>query len=125
MIVPPVVEDETERLAALERDAILDTSPEEAFDEVAQLASSVCDTPIALISLIDRTRQWFKSRVGLTPTETSRDISFCAHAIVQRDLCIVTDTFADPRFADNPLVTSEPGIRFYAGAQLTTPEGQN
>ena len=116
---------ERARLAALERYAIVDTTPEEAFDELARLASMICETPIALISLVDASRQWFKSRVGLAATQTPRDQSFCAHAIQERNVFIVQDAQSDPRFAGNPLVIGEPNIRFYAGAQLTTPEGLN
>jgi GAF domain-containing protein len=124
MIQPSIPDSEGERLAALDRYAILDTNPEEAFSEIVKLASSLCDAPIALISLIDGTRQWFKARVGLDLLETARDISFCGHAICDdADIFIVPDANADPRFVDNPLVTDEPRIRFYAGVALTTPDG--
>jgi signal transduction histidine kinase len=115
--------DERERLAALERYRILDTTPEEAFDEVAQLASILCDTPIALISLVDATRQFFKARVGLEAVQTPREVSFCAHAIHGDDVFVVQDALADPRFAENALVLGDPKIRFYAGALLRSPEG--
>jgi anti-sigma regulatory factor (Ser/Thr protein kinase) len=114
---------ETERLAALHRYRILDTDPEQAFDDLTLLASFICETPFALISLIDANRQWFKSRVGITFAETSRSISFCSHAIEQAGLYIVPDATQHARFRDNPMVTAEPAIRFYAGAPLVTPEG--
>ncbi|MES2305741.1 MAG: PAS domain S-box protein [Gemmatimonadota bacterium] len=120
-IRPP---DEAERLRALQRYAVLDTLPEQALDDITTLASQICNTPTSLISFVDRDRQWFKSRVGMTLTETPRDVSFCGHAILSPELFIVRDTTADPRFADNPLVTGDPHIRFYAGAPLITPEGQ-
>ena len=117
--------DEQDRLAALARYAILDTAAEDAFDELVQLASTICASPIALISFVDASRQWFKARVGLGTAETPRQISFCTHAILQRELFIVHDARQDPLFAGNPLVTGEPKIRFYAGAPLVTPDGFN
>jgi anti-sigma regulatory factor (Ser/Thr protein kinase) len=114
---------ESERLVALRRYRILDTDPEQAFDDLALLASHICGTPIALISLIDADRQWFKSRVGLSIAETSRSVSFCTHAIQQRDLFVVPDARDHATFRDNPFVAAENGIRFYAGAPLVTPEG--
>ncbi|HEX8408242.1 MAG TPA: ATP-binding protein [Thermoanaerobaculia bacterium] len=125
MIAPPVPLHESERLCALDRYAILDTTPEAAFDELVQLASTVSGAPIALIGLIDSTRVWFKSRLGLARQETARTISLCAHAICDDGVFVVRDALADPRFADNPLVVDEPHIRFYAGAPLTTPDGHN
>ena len=124
MMVAPLPEDEAQRLKALNRYEILDTEPEPPFDDLAGLAAQVCDTPIALISLVDPCRQWFKAKVGLTACEISRSIALCAHTILQRDLLIVPDALADERFADNPLVTGDPMIRFYAGAPLVTPDGQ-
>jgi anti-sigma regulatory factor (Ser/Thr protein kinase) len=115
--------DEGARLAALHRYQILDTEPERGFDDLTMLASHICGTPMALITLVDADRQWFKSRVGISVAETARAISFCSHAIQHRDIFIVPDARQDERFRDNPFVTGEAEIRFYAGAPLVTPDG--
>jgi formate hydrogenlyase transcriptional activator len=117
-MIPPKPANETQRLATLRTYGILDTKPETAFDDLTSLASYICQTPIALISFVDSDRQWFKSKSGVSLTETSRDIAFCASAILQSDIFVVPDTTQDERFAENPLVVSEPKIRFYAGAPL-------
>jgi PAS domain S-box-containing protein len=115
--------EEARRLEVLRQYGVLDTPPEQALDELVVLAAQICNAPIALISLVDDRRQWFKARVGQETRETPREISFCAHALRQTELLIVPDATADERFAGNPLVTGEPHIRFYAGAPLVTPEG--
>jgi len=123
MQTPALPPDETERLAALKALNILDTPPEARFDRITRLASRLFGVPIALVTLVDVNRQWFKSCYGLQSGETSRDISFCGHAILQSDTMIVPDALDDPRFVDNPLVTHEPYIRFYAGQPLNSSNG--
>jgi two-component system NtrC family sensor kinase len=119
----PALSAEAARLAALDRYAILDTDPEQSFDDLVILASYICKTPIALLSLLDDHRQWFKSTVGVQVRETPLEMSICAHAIKQEDLFIVPDTLQDARFRENPMVVGEPHIRFYAGAPLINEDG--
>ncbi|MGE0644990.1 MAG: PAS domain S-box protein [Nitrospira sp.] len=119
----PLPEDEAARLKELHQYEILDTPADEGFDNLVKLAAHICGTPIALVSLVDTHRQWFKAKVGIDAPETPRDIAFCAHAIHGRDLFIVPDATQDERFADNPLVAADPRIRFYAGMPLVTPSG--
>jgi GAF domain-containing protein len=119
----PLPKNEAKRIEVLWHYDILDTVPEAGFDELADLARLICGAPVALISLVDEDRQWFKSRLGVKLQETSRDVSLCAHAILQKDLLIVPDATKDKRFKDNPLVTTGPKIRFYAGAPLISPSG--
>ncbi len=122
-MIAPKPKNERHRLNILWQYEVLDTVPEEVFDDLTDLAAHICEAPIALISLVDEDRQWFKSRVGISKKETSRDISFCAHAILNEGLFIVSDASKDPRFKNNPLVTGPHKIRFYAGAPLITPDG--
>ncbi|TDR85531.1 putative bifunctional diguanylate cyclase/phosphodiesterase [Enterovirga rhinocerotis] len=119
----PLPHDEQDRLNALEEYRLVDTRPDEEFDRLARLASSLFDVPIVLVSLIERSRQFFKSHIGLDLCETSREISFCAHAIMQDDVLVIPDAAKDPRFAANPLVLGPPFIRFYAGKPLVAPGG--
>ncbi|MDQ2077718.1 sensor domain-containing diguanylate cyclase [Marinimicrobium sp. ABcell2] len=114
---------EERRLSALNAYKILDTLPESAFDELVQVAAYVCDVPMAVINFIDRDRQWFKSELGLGAQDAHLELSMCSHAIKQRNLFVIPDTLQDPRFADNPLVTGPPYLRFYAGALLETAQG--
>jgi GAF domain-containing protein len=119
--LPP---DEEERLKALRELDLLDTEPEEEFDELVQRAAEATGAPIAVMTLLDEARQWFKARVNLELESTDRDLAFCAHAILSpEDLTIVPDTLEDERFNDNLLVTEDPNIRFYAGAPIFTPDG--
>ena len=108
MIPAPLPENESERLEALQRYEVLDTESEQKFDDLTLLAKHICDAPIALISFVDAERQWFKSRIGLTTSQTPRAVSFCGHAILEEDVMVVPDAAADERFADNPMVTGEP-----------------
>lgn len=124
MMVAPLPRNEAERLAALYRYRILDTAAEAEFDDFTNLAAHICEVPIALISLVDADRQWFKSRLGLDIAETPRDIAFCSHAIHDQGVFEVGDAREDARFLDNPMVTGAPGIRFYAGAPLVTDHGE-
>jgi diguanylate cyclase (GGDEF)-like protein len=123
MLAPSLPHNETARLATLRTLKLLDTPAEERFDRLTRLARRLFDVPIALVSLIDENRQWFKSCAGLGVQQTSRDVSFCGHAILHDDAFVIPDALADERFYDNPLVTGEPGIRFYAGQPLVVPNG--
>lgn len=125
MKVAPPHPQEDARLAALDSLEILDTLPEAGFDDLTRLASQLCGTPIALVSLVDHYRQWFKSRVGLDAPETPRDQAFCAHAILGEDLFVVEDAHRDERFHDNPLVIGDPHVRFYAGIPIRGLGGYN
>jgi hypothetical protein len=119
----PYPENERQRLEALARYNILDTAAEQVFDDFTLIASAICQTPIAVVSFVDAGRQWFKARLGIDATETPREHAFCAYTILGRDVMVVEDATQDERFAGNPLVTSEPNIRFYAGAPLIDSEG--
>lgn len=124
MLFAPLPRNEAKRLVALRSLLILDTAPEERFDRISAFAAKEFDVPIALVSLVDQDRQWSKSNFGLEVCETPRDVSFCGHAITQSETLVVPDALCDPRFADNPLVTGHPFVRFYAGAGLRLPYGQ-
>src|SRR5467141_1270186 len=123
MGTPMMSTNDAARVDALQKYAILDSEPEQAFDDLTLLASYVCKTPMALISLVDENRQWFKAKVGISATETSRDIAFCSTAIQQPDVFVVPDALQDERFRTNPLVVSDPHIRFYAGVPLINEDG--
>ncbi|MBC3207523.1 sensor domain-containing diguanylate cyclase [Pseudomonas sp. SWRI111] len=123
MLVPGKPANEAERVEVLHRLKLLDSAPEERFDRLTRLAKRLFNVPIALVTLVDKDRQWFKSCVGLDATQTPRDISFCGHAILKDELMLVPDASKDERFHDNPLVTGAPNIRFYAGYPLTVPHG--
>jgi hypothetical protein len=123
MIAPPLPFNEANRLRDLAETELLDTPHESEFDDIVKLASNICNMPISLITLVDSSRQWFKAKVGLDVEETGRDVSFCGHAILQDKLFEVPDALDDERFYDNPLVTEDPSIRFYAGFPLITNSG--
>lgn len=123
MRAPDQPADETRRIAELRSLGLLDSAPDERFDRVTRLAQRLFDVPIALISLVDEDRQWFKSRQGLNAPETPRDVSFCGHAILGDEIMHVADATEDARFVDNPLVTDDPSIRFYAGCPIAGPGG--
>jgi len=123
--VPGIPRNEAERIQVLRELLILDTDPEERFDVITVYCQSRFDCAIALVTLVDSDRQWFKSACGLNVRETPRDISFCGHVILQDEVMVINDTLQDPRFADNPLVLGAPFIRFYAGAPLTLSSGHN
>jgi GAF domain-containing protein len=119
----PLPANEAQRIAALRRFQLLDTAPEAVFDDFVKIASAVCEVPMALMSLVDESRQWLKARVGIEVTETPREHAFCAHTILGEETMVVEDAERDARFAENPLVTSEPHLRFYAGAPLIDSNG--
>ena len=125
MKIAPLPPDELDRLDELRKYDILDTEPEAVFEDMVKLANYICQTPISAISLVDEQRQWFKAIAGLDAKETSRDVAFCAHAILQDKVMVVPDALLDERFNDNPLVVGGPNIRFYAGVPLSTPDGRH
>jgi GAF domain-containing protein len=120
---PPLPPNEAQRLAALRSYQVLDTAGEQAYDDITVLAAYICEVPVAMISLVDESRQWFKSKLGLNQHETPRDVAFCAHAILRQEPLIVNDAFEDKRFVNNVLVTHAPHIRFYAGFPLIDRDG--
>ncbi len=123
MKAPPIPDDEEARLAVLRAYDVLDTPAEAGFDDLTKIASHIFDVPIALVSLVDSSRQWFKSRVGLDAAETPREISFCGHAVASKQRLLVENALSDERFRDNPLVVGDPGVRFYSGTPLLAPSG--
>ena len=123
MKIPALPPNEAERLRALHQYRILDTLPEQVYEDLTRLAAQICSAPIALVSLIDAERQWFKSRLGMDSTESERALSFCAHSVASGEMLVVPDAYRDNRFADNPSVLGDPYVRFYAGAPLVTPRG--
>ena len=124
MLAAPIPANDAQRLDALRELLILDTPPEERFDRIVQFAAEEFDMPMVLISLVDESRQWFKARVGIDACQTDRETSFCGHAIHRPELFIIEDALQDTRFFDNPFVTGEPEVRFYAGAPLQLPGGE-
>jgi len=122
---PPIIEDESARLTSLRSLGILDTAPETEFDELVELAAWTCHAPIAALTLVDEDRQWLKSEVGIGIRETEREIAFCAHTVAAGETLIVPDALLDPRFRENPLVVSEPELRFYAGVPIMIDDGHN
>lgn len=123
MTIAPLPDNEATRLEALRQYQILDTAPEQTYDDITKLVTFICGTPMAQLSLVDKDRQWFKSKVGLDESQTPRDVAFCAHTILHADPLIVNDATRDDRFRDNPLVTEPPHVRFYAGVPLVNPKG--
>jgi GAF domain-containing protein len=117
----PLPNNETERLKVLRHYRIMDSLPEDSFDDIVYLAAEICEVPVCLISFIDETRQWFKAKKGLEACETSRDLAFCAHTILNDKVLLIPDASKDARFYNNPLVLGEPYLRFYAGAPLLSP----